>query len=256
MDASTSSKFHYFGSPYALKTFDSGKRWTRKPSGRGQILSDYSLAVGRSDENEALIRIRLDAIFLTTLAARKRLELDSLATNLRQHHEELAAIGIIPGMVRSRSLKFWQRHGIWKLWRIWTEEKTKGAILADSVGLGKIIEGLESILTQVTRHKRQQMQAGSRALELRKPSKKLNMLVYFGDNRSRWRTVPCAWGFEIVDESDDLIRPTMDDFDRLDKVEKWLDTPEYQIDNHVEACSQNAGQSDGTRGLKITHNWP
>ncbi|KAI3028725.1 hypothetical protein CBS147345_2138 [Aspergillus niger] len=50
-------------------------------------------------------------------------------------------------MVRSRSLKFWQRHGIWKLWRIWTEEKTKGAILADSVGLGKIIEGLESILT-------------------------------------------------------------------------------------------------------------
>ncbi|GLA26003.1 hypothetical protein AnigIFM63604_008946 [Aspergillus niger] len=111
-------------------------------------------------------------------------------------------------MVRSRSLKFWQRHAIWKLWRIWTEEKTKGAILADSVGLGKIIEGLESILTTEPK------------------------------DSSRWRTVPCAWGFEIVDESDDLIRPTMEDFDRLEKVVKWLDAPEYQVDNHVEARSQ------------------
>ncbi|KAL3251468.1 hypothetical protein ABHI18_010637 [Aspergillus niger] len=47
----------------------------------------------------------------------------------------------------------------------------------------------------------------------------------------------------------------MEDFDRLEKVEKWLDAPEYQADNHVEACSQNSGQSNGTRGLKITHNW-
>ncbi|PWY72058.1 hypothetical protein BO83DRAFT_437967 [Aspergillus eucalypticola CBS 122712] len=39
-----------------------------------QILSDYNLAVGRSFGNEALIRTRLDAIFLTTLAAKKRLE--------------------------------------------------------------------------------------------------------------------------------------------------------------------------------------
>lgn len=61
--------------------------------------------------------------------------------------EELAAIGIIPGMVRSRSLKFWQGHAIWKLWWIWTEEKTKITILADSLGLCKTIEGIGSILT-------------------------------------------------------------------------------------------------------------
>ncbi|GKZ78405.1 hypothetical protein AnigIFM56816_001963 [Aspergillus niger] len=39
-----------------------------------QILADYALAVGDSEQNEALIRTRLDAIFLTTLAAKKRLE--------------------------------------------------------------------------------------------------------------------------------------------------------------------------------------
>lgn len=42
----------------------------------GTILSDYKLACGNAPGTEALVRARLDAIFLTVLARKKREQLD------------------------------------------------------------------------------------------------------------------------------------------------------------------------------------
>ncbi|KAL3251498.1 hypothetical protein ABHI18_010616 [Aspergillus niger] len=58
-------------------------------------------------------------------------------------------------------LVIWQGPAVWRLWRIWCAQVTKGAILADAVGLGKTIEFIAFILT-VARDKRKKLQAGEK----------------------------------------------------------------------------------------------
>ncbi|GKZ59785.1 hypothetical protein AnigIFM49718_006102 [Aspergillus niger] len=99
-------------------------------------------------------------------------------------------------------LVIWQGPAVWTLWRIWCAQVTKGAILADAVGLRKTIESIAFILT-VARGKRNKLQAGEKVTtkptlivvpphlldqwssELRKLSNKLDVCLYFGDNRTQ-----------------------------------------------------------------------
>ncbi|GJP89929.1 hypothetical protein CAN33_0035730 [Aspergillus niger] len=78
-------------------------------------------------------------------------------------------------------LVIWQGPAVWRLWRIWCAQVTKGAILADAVGLGKTIEFIAFILT-VARDKRKKLQAGEKFTT--KPTL-IVTFVYFGDNRTQ-----------------------------------------------------------------------
>ncbi|PYH34632.1 uncharacterized protein BO87DRAFT_435891 [Aspergillus neoniger CBS 115656] len=74
----------------------------------------------------------------------------------------------LKGMVGSAILKFWQVVAVWWLIEIMASRLTKGAILADAVGLGKTYEAIAFII----------------ALTLRKRTPYLSSLVDKGDKRA------------------------------------------------------------------------
>jgi SNF2 family DNA or RNA helicase len=115
-----------------------------------QSLEDFEVPLTVETSADELISVTKEDI---AELRRQQQWLDNEMFQWDNHEEACRNLGIsdasnprLPGMVRSAILKFWQPCAIWRIVEIMLSKKTRGAILADSVGLGKTWEGIGVIL--------------------------------------------------------------------------------------------------------------